>query len=88
MKLGVYTKYKVFCRRANTNYSKKIVKNIDHVFIFTLPVYSLNGKVDEGKNIFEQYICFGICFLLLIPNWQACRKSINNLSKNIFEIRF
>ena len=48
----------------------------------------MNGKVDTGKNIFEQYILFGDFALALMPinNWQACCKSINNWSTNIFEI--
>ena len=27
---------------------------------FSLPTHAMNGKVDTGKNISEQYICFRI----------------------------
>ena len=50
----------------------------------------MNGKVDTGENISEQYIYFlhfALFHLMPINNQQVCCKSINNWSKNIFEIR-
>ena len=75
MELGLYTKYKVKIFYSFSLYLltseewiqihlKKVLKKFKCVY-FSLPKYSINSKVDTGKNISEQYICFWTLYVLI-----------------------